>query len=104
MQRRLPKRGFNNPLPQDDRRRSTSATRERFDAGATVDERALAERGLVQRPVDRVKVLGDGELTKKLTVTAHASRHRRKEKIEKAGGKVELVGRDSPAKKPCGRA
>ena len=64
---------------------------ERFAAGAKVDETALRERGLVKGRCDRIKVLGNGELTKALTVTAHAFSKRAAEKIEKAGGKVVLV-------------
>ena len=65
---------------------------ERFDAGSTVDEQALRSVRLVQGKVDRIKILGHGELTKKLTVTAHQFSASAREKIASAGGKiVELV-------------
>ena len=64
---------------------------ERFDAGAKVDEKALRDRGLVKGRCDRIKILGNGELKKKITVTAHAFSKSAVEKIEKAGGKALLV-------------
>lgn len=65
----------------------------RFDDGATVDADALAASGLLKRSYDVVKVLGNGELTKKLTVRAHRFSKGAREKIEQAGGRVELVER-----------
>ncbi|MGE0785623.1 MAG: 50S ribosomal protein L15 [Sandaracinaceae bacterium] len=88
--RRLPKHGFNNIFAK------TVVTVNvkdlaRFDAGATVDATALVEEGLIKGRFDVVKVLGDGELDKKLTVKAHRFSASAKEKIEKAGGTVEVV-------------
>lgn len=89
--RRIPKRGFTNPFTKTV---GTVNVKDlaRFDAGATVDEAALREAGLLKRKVDVIKVLGDGELDKALTVKVHAASASAAAKIEKAGGSVELVG------------
>jgi large subunit ribosomal protein L15 len=91
MQRRLPKRGFRVPFPVCTAQVDVSQL-ERFDAGATVDEAALRQARLVQghRAV-RVKILGNGELTKALQVTAHGFSKAAAEKIEKAGGTVTVI-------------
>jgi large subunit ribosomal protein L15 len=91
MQRRLPKRGFRVPFPVCTANVNVSQL-ERFDAGATVDETALRQARLVQghRAV-RVKILGNGELTKALKVTAHGFSKVAAEKIEKVGGTVTVV-------------
>ena len=90
LQRRLPKRGFNNVF----------ATRyvtvkvsdlEKFEAGATIDAAALLEKGIISRTLDGVKVLGNGELTKAVNVKVAAYTASAKEKIEKAGGKAEVI-------------
>jgi large subunit ribosomal protein L15 len=88
LQRRLPKFGFISP------NRTIYAVvnladLEAFDAGATVDEAALKSRGLVKGRYDGVKVLGNGTLTKKLTVRAHKLSATAREAVEKAGGSVE---------------
>jgi large subunit ribosomal protein L15 len=88
LQRRLPKFGFISP------NRTIYAVvnladLEAFDAGATVDEAALKTRGLVKGRYDGVKVLGNGTLTKKLTVRAHKLSAAAREAVEKAGGSVE---------------
>ncbi len=62
-----------------------------FAAGAKVDEAALRARGLVKGRFDRIKVLGKGELTKAVTVTAHSFSKSAQEKIAKAGGKAVLL-------------
>ncbi len=72
--------------------RSTWATSTVFAAGAKVDEAALRSSGLVKGRYDRIKILGNGELTKAVTVSAHAFSKSAAEKIEKAGGKVVLLG------------
>ncbi len=64
---------------------------ERFDNGATVDVNALVESGLVKNPKDGVKVLGNGELTKKLNVQLNAFSASAKEKIEALGGTAEVM-------------
>jgi len=85
LHRRLPKRGFTNIFKKDYAVVNVSDL-ERFDNGATVDETALRAAGLVKGQHDGVKVLGDGELSKKLTVTATKFSKSAKEIIEKAGG------------------
>jgi large subunit ribosomal protein L15 len=89
--RRIPKRGFHNLFSK---KVGTINVKDlqRFDAGATVDEAALREAGLIKRKVDIIKVLGDGELDRALTVKVHAASATATQKIEGAGGTVELVG------------
>ena len=89
--RRVPKRGFTNPFTK---KVATVNVKDlaRFDAGSVVDEATLRKAGLVKRKVDIIKVLGDGELETALTVKVHAASATAVEKIEKAGGTVELVG------------
>jgi len=73
-----------------------------FDAGTTVDEQALRARGLVKGRADGIKILGDGEVSKKFTVKAHKFTAKAKELIEKAGGTAEVLA--APAKKPEAQA
>ena len=91
IQRRLPKRGFNHPFPATVAEVNVGSL-EVFAAGAKVDEKALRERGLVKGECDRIKILGDGELTKAVIVTAHSFSKTAAEKIAKAGGKALLLG------------
>ena len=93
--RRVPKRGFHNPFSK---RVGTINVKDllRFDSGATVDEAALREAGLIKRKVDIIKVLGEGELDKPLTVRVHAASAAATQKIQDAGGTVELVGASTP--------
>jgi large subunit ribosomal protein L15 len=95
IQRRLPKRGFRNPLADVVANVNVGAL-ELFDDGAAVDIAALREHRLVQGRVDAVKILGDGDLTKKLTVTAHRFSKGAIAKIEKAGGKAVILTRPAP--------
>jgi large subunit ribosomal protein L15 len=88
--RRLPKRGFVPPFPVLLAEVNVGDL-DGFDAGAEVDEKALRAHGLVKGRVERIKVLGSGDLKKKLTVTAHAFSKSAVAKIEKAGGKALLV-------------
>jgi len=90
MQRRLPKRGFNVPFPVVTVAINVAAL-ERFEAGSIVDEAALRKARLVQGRDVRIKILGDGELGKKLEVSAHAFSKSAAEKIEKAGGKANVL-------------
>jgi large subunit ribosomal protein L15 len=90
IQRRLPKRGFRNPFSTVTAEVNVGDL-EVFPAGAKVDEQALAARGLVKGRFDRIKILGSGELSKAVTVSAHAFSKAAAEKIQKAGGKVVLV-------------
>jgi large subunit ribosomal protein L15 len=91
IQRRLPKRGFRNPFSAIIAEVNVGDL-DVFSAGANVDEQLLVARGLVRGRFDRIKILGDGELTKAMTVSAHAFSRTAAEKIEKAGGKVVLIG------------
>lgn len=97
IQRRLPKRGFRNPLAAVVVNVNVGSL-EIFDAAANVDTEALRAVRLVQGRFDLLKVLGEGELTKGLTVTAHRFSKGAIEKIEKAGGKAILL--PQPRKKP----
>ena len=87
--RRVPKRGFNNIFAKEYAIVNVGDL-ERFEDGSVVDAQALAAAGLVKKALDGVKVLGQGELTKKLTVNCAAFSASAKEKIEKAGGKAEV--------------
>ena len=89
LQRRLPKRGFNNIFATVYSTVKISDLN-RFEDGAVVDAAALRAAGLIKKVNDGVKVLGNGELQKKLTVEAAAFTASAKEKIEKAGGKAEV--------------
>lgn len=88
--RRLPKRGFNNIFAKPLESVNVSAL-EVFDNGAVVDANALLERGIISKCRYGVKILGDGALTKKLTVNAAAFSGSARQKIEAAGGKAEVV-------------
>ena len=78
--RRLPKRGFKNIFAKD-----------RFEDGAVVDPVALIEEGILKNVFDGVRILGDGELTKKLTVKANGFTKSAENKIKAAGGEVEVI-------------
>jgi large subunit ribosomal protein L15 len=98
--RRIPKRGFNNTRHGTRYLPVNLETLNRFDDGARVDEAALRSVGLANGRSDGVKILGDGELTKKLTVTAHAFSASAKAKIEAKGGACELIAaKIAPARK-----
>jgi len=90
LHRRIPKRGFNSPFPKEfavvnlDRLNA-------FGAGEKVTPALLAERGFVRAERSGIKILGDGELKVALTVQAHAFSKSAQEKIERAGGKVEVL-------------
>ena len=88
LHRRLPKRGFTNIFKKDYAVVNVSDL-ERFDNGASIDETTLRQAGLVKGQHDGVKVLGDGELSKKLTVSATKFSKSAREIIEKAGGTVQ---------------
>ena len=89
--RRIPKRGFNNVRHGTRYVPVNLEVLNRFDDGASVDEAALRSVGLANGRAHGVKILGDGELTKKLTVTAHAFSASAKAKIEAKGGTCEVV-------------
>ncbi len=91
LQRRLPKRGFNNIFRTEMAIVNVAALDKAFEAGETVTVDALVEKGLVKKVLDGVKVLGNGELTKALTVQANAFSETAKQKIEALGGKAEVI-------------
>ena len=88
--RRLPKRGFKNPNHKEIVIVNLQQL-DRFEDGATVDIAKLLENGIIKETCDGVKILGRGELGKKLTVKANAFSAGAKEKIEAAGGTAEVV-------------
>lgn len=88
--RRIPKRGFTCINSKEIIGINVSAL-ERFEDGAEVSVETLVEAGIVSNPKDGVKILGSGELTKKLTVKANAFSAGAKEKIEALGGKAEVI-------------
>ena len=87
--RRLPKRGFTNIFAKEYATINVSALNV-FEDGSTVNAEALLEMGLIKKVMDGVKVLGGGELEKKLTVNVAKVTASAKEKIEAIGGKVEV--------------
>ena len=98
--RRIPKRGFNNARHATRYLPVNLEDLNRFDEGARVDEQLLRDSGLANGRADGIKILGDGELTRKLTVTAHAFSASAKTKIEAKGGTCELIApKVAPAKK-----
>ncbi len=90
LQRRVPKRGFNNIFAKEFVAINVSAL-DVFDDGAVIDATALIEKGLIKKEYDGVKILGNGEITKKLTVKATAFSASAKDKIVAAGGKYEVL-------------
>ena len=90
LHRRLPKRGFNNIFATKYVTIKVSDL-EKFEAGSTVDTEALLKAGIISKTLDGVKVLGNGELTKAVNVKVAAYTASAKEKIEKAGGKAEVM-------------
>ncbi len=90
LQRRIPKRGFNNIFATEVTAINVSALNV-FEDGAVVDIAALIEAGIVNNNTDNIKVLSNGEISKKLTVKANAFSENAKAKIEAAGGKAEVI-------------
>ncbi len=88
--RKLPKRGFHNVFSKKYAIINVDALN-RFEDGAVVDAEALLAAGLINEVLDGVKVLGDGEISKKLTVKASVFSESAKEKIEAVGGKSEVI-------------
>jgi large subunit ribosomal protein L15 len=95
--RRIPKRGFNNARFTTRYIAVNVGELDKFDDGAKVDETALRAMGLANGRADGIKILGEGELSKKLTVNASAFSASAKAKIEAKGGACEIVSR-KPAK------
>ena len=90
LQRRVPKRGFNNIFAKEFVSVNVSSLNV-FEDGAVVDAAALIEKGIIKKEYDGVKILGNGEITKKLTVKAVAFSAAAKDKITAAGGKYEVL-------------
>ena len=89
--RKLPKRGFTNRFAVNYAIVNVSALNKAFEDGAEVDINVLLEKKIIRKELDGLKILGNGELTKKLTVKAAVFSASAKEKIEAAGGKAEVV-------------
>lgn len=90
LQRRIPKRGFNNIFAKKIVAINVSAL-EAFEDGAEVTTAAIVEKGIVSEAYDGIKILGNGTLTKKLNVKVAAYSESAKQKIEAAGGKAEVI-------------
>ena len=90
--RRMPKRGFNNARHTTRYMGVNLDSLNQFENGAKVDVESLRKAGLANGPVKLIKILGDGELTKKLIVSAHAFSASAKTKIEAKGGACEVLG------------
>ena len=91
LQRRIPKRGFNNIFAKTVAAVNLSTLNRKFEDGATVDIEALVNAGVVKNGFDAVKILGNGKLDKKLTVKVSAFSESAKAAIEAAGGKAEVI-------------
>ena len=91
LQRRIPKRGFNNIFAKAVAAVNLSTLNRKFEDGATVDIEALVNAGVVKNGFDAVKILGNGKLDKKLTVKVSAFSESAKAAIEAAGGKAEVI-------------
>jgi large subunit ribosomal protein L15 len=101
MFRRIPKRGFNNPHAPRVLALNVGQLERMFQAGDEVNRQTLARTALGKSRYDVLKILGDGELTKKLTISAHRFSQSARQKIEQAGGTIiELPGKQQPVKNP----
>ena len=89
--RRIPKRGFTDPNSKVITGINVSVLEDRFNAGDEVTLESLLEKRIVRKLNDGVKILGNGELTKKLTVKVNAFSQSAKEKIEACGGTCEVI-------------
>jgi len=90
LQRRIPKRGFNNIFGTTYAAVNVEDLNA-FENGATVNAEALVEAGIIKKTLDGVKILGNGNLERKLTIQAAAFSKSAQEKIEAAGGKAEVI-------------
>lgn len=88
--RKLPKRGFHNKFATNYAIVNVATLNNKFEDGETVNLETLKAKGIVKKPLDGLKVLGNGEISKKLTVEAKVFSATAKEKIEAAGGKAEV--------------
>ena len=96
MPRRIPKRGFKNPNRVEAFPINVALLDKLFDAGATVNLEALRAKGVVPKLVETIKILGEGEITKKLAIHAHRISEAAKSKVEAAGGSVTIVETTAP--------
>ena len=90
LQRRIPKRGFNNIFAKKVAAVNVGEL-EKFGEGSVIDANELISMGLINRSFDKVKILGEGNLTKSLTVKAQMFSKSAQQKIESAGGKAEVI-------------
>jgi large subunit ribosomal protein L15 len=93
MPRRIPKRGFTNNNRVEVFPVNVAILEQLFEAGETVNLEVLRTKGLIPKRIEHIKILGEGELTKRLTITAHAASSTAKDKVEKAGGSIEILVR-----------
>jgi large subunit ribosomal protein L15 len=91
MPRRIPKRGFKNPFRIEPYPINVATLEKVFDTGATVDLEALRAKGLLPKKAEYVKILGEGELTKALTIKAYRASATAIDKVSRAGGSIELL-------------
>jgi len=91
LQRRIPKRGFNNIFGTEMAIVNVATLDKAFNDGDVVTTEALLEKRIIRKELDGVKILGQGEISKKLTVQANAFSESAKSKIEQAGGKAEVI-------------
>jgi large subunit ribosomal protein L15 len=91
MPRRIGKRGFKNPNRVPSYAINVAMLEKLFDAGAVVDVAALREKGVLPKKIAIIKILGEGDLTKKLTIRAHKFSQVAKEKVELVGGVIEVI-------------
>ncbi len=99
LQRRLPKRGFTNIFKKKWIEVRLSTLEENFNAGDEVTQEALRQRGLIKKAKHDLVILGNGDLTKKLTISAHRFTGSAKSKIENAGGTVNLIDKYADSEK-----
>ncbi len=95
LQRRLPKRGFTNIFKKQWIEISLAKIDANFNAGDTVTPELLHERGLIKKAKHDLVILGNGELTKKLEISAHRFTKTAKDKIEKAGGSASVISKQT---------
>jgi large subunit ribosomal protein L15 len=92
LQRRLPKRGFSNKVFKKTYCLVNLRDLARFEAGSVIDPEGLAAAGLIKKPTDRVKLLGQGQVDKPLILKVHSVSTQAKAAVEAAGGAVEVLG------------
>lgn len=97
--RRIPKRGFNNPFAKDVMTVNVGDLDAVFESGDEITPDTLRASGLIRGRFDVLKVLGDGELSKKLKISAHRFSKSAQEKIEQAGGQITLLAGPKPVVK-----